>query len=460
MAETLPNNVDAEKSLIACLLLFPRDYISICISSKLSDKDFFSKAYSYIYKAILVLYNNNRLIDCVTVGDELMKAWQLEYIWGMEALYEISASLLSTNWFIEYLKVVKEKSALRKIIKMCETSRTKSMDQWDSEQILAALRLDFYNFLNNDVIDSWGCTLDEAYDTLLAAVESWWLKPLCSTGFKEIDDYVAWFTETAVWVVGARSSHGKTTLVLNFLMNAVNQWIKVCYFSIEQDRTEIVQKTTSMLCWIPSQAYKAWASEELAKAIRESKDKARALFKNFVVFDKITRYEHIRNEIYAQAWQWAKLFCVDHILLITWDKKSGNSARDIWDIVNGFKQIAQELWVCIILVSQFNRELDKRMDPTPKMTDFNGSSDIENIANVAIWTFRPEFFYKDDCSIEDKWILEVSILKNRWGMLPQIPLRLWCDMAVSQVWSNPEPSRPIPAEAIHEINYDDYEIWD
>lgn len=74
MAETLPNNVDAEKSLIACLLLFPRDYISICISSKLSDKDFFSKAYSYIYKAILVLYNNNRLIDCVTVGDELMKA--------------------------------------------------------------------------------------------------------------------------------------------------------------------------------------------------------------------------------------------------------------------------------------------------------------------------------------------------------------------------------------------------
>ena len=223
-----------------------------------------------------------------------------------------------------------------------------------------------------------------------------------------------------------------------------------------------------MIWWIPSQAYKWKASPELLERLKETKTKAKQMLRNFIIFDKINRYEHICNEIYAQAGQWVKIFCVDHVLLIKWDKKSSNNARDIWEIVNGFKQVAQELGVCIILISQFNRDQDKRMDPDPKMSDFNGSSDIENIANVAIWLLRPEYFDKY-CDAQDKGILKVFILKNRWGMVPSMEIRLWCDMALSQVWDNPEPAEmkssvnpnAIKVDDVSKtVDWDDIEIWD
>lgn len=467
MAETQPNSVDAEKSLLACLLVSPKDFISICISSKLVEADFYSRAHWYIYKAILELYNSNRNIDVITVSDELSKMWQLDYIWGIDYLWEISTYILSTDWFIDWLKIVKEKSALRNIISMVNIAKAKAMSQWDSEQILAWLRTDFYKFLNNDVIDSGWCSLEEAYDKLVDDMESWGLEPLCKTWFKSIDDYVSGFTETSIWVIWARSSQGKSTFAHNLLMNAVNQWVKVCLFSMEMNRAEVVQKVTSMIGWIPSQAYKWKASPELLQRLKETKEKTKSMLKNFIIFDKINRYEHICNEIYAQAGQWVKLFCVDHVLLIKWDKKSGNNARDIGEIVNGFKQVAQELWVCIILISQFNRDQDKRIDPDPKMSDFNGSSDIENIANVAIWLLRPEYFDKY-CETQDRGILKVFILKNRWGMVPTSEIRLWCDMALSQIWDNPEPaemkSSLNPAEKVEDISqtvdWDDIEIWD
>lgn len=467
MAETQPNSVDAEKSLLACLLVSPKDFISICISSKLVEADFYSRAHWYIYKAILELYNSNRNIDVITVSDELSKMWQLDYIWGIDYLWEISTYILSTDWFIDWLKIVKEKSALRNIISMVNIAKAKAMSQWDSEQILAWLRTDFYKFLNNDVIDSGWCSLEEAYDKLVDDMESWGLEPLCKTWFKSIDDYVSGFTETSIWVIWARSSQGKSTFAHNLLMNAVNQWVKVCLFSMEMNRAEVVQKVTSMIGWIPSQAYKWKASPELLQRLKETKEKTKSMLKNFIIFDKINRYEHICNEIYAQAGQWVKLFCVDHVLLIKWDKKSGNNARDIGEIVNGFKQVAQELWVCIILISQFNRDQDKRIDPDPKMSDFNGSSDIENIANVAIWLLRPEYFDKY-CETQDRGILKVFILKNRWGMVPSSEIRLWCDMALSQIWDNPEPaemkSSLNPAEKVEDVSqtvdWDSIEIWD
>lgn len=468
MADTQPNSVDAEKSLLACLLIEPKDYLSICISSKLVESDFYTRSHWYIYKAILTLYNSNRLIDCVTVSDELSKMWQLDYIWGIDYLWDLVSYIMSTSWFIDWLKIVKEKSALRNIITMINSAKAKAMSQWDSEQILAWLRTDFYKFLNNDVIDSGWCSLEEAYDKLVDDMENWWLEPICRTWFKSIDDYVSGFTETAIWVIWARSSQGKSTFAHNLLMNAVNQWVKVCLFSMEMNRAEVVQKVTSMIWWIPSQAYKWKASPELLERLKETKTKAKQMLRNFIIFDKINRYEHICNEIYAQAGQWVKLFCVDHVLLIKWDKKSSNNARDIWEIVNGFKQVAQELGVCIILISQFNRDQDKRMDPDPKMSDFNGSSDIENIANVAIWLLRPEYFDKY-CDAQDKGILKVFILKNRWGMVPSMEIRLWCDMALSQVWDNPEPAEmkssvnpnAIKVDDVSKtVDWDDIEIWD
>ena len=433
MAETLPNNVDAEKSLIACLLMEPKQNISVCITWKLSESDFYSREMWEIYRCMLSLYTHWTEIDFVSLADELAKDWRGNLT--QEYLMELSAIIMSYQNILTYIKIVKEKSALRQLIKMCQVSKTRAMAQWDSAEILWDLRKEFYTFLRKDVLDSWGCTLDDAFNDMIKAMDEGWLKPICNTWFKSLDSYVVGFMETAIWVIWARSSHGKSTLALNLLMNAVNQWIKVCLFSLEVDRQEIVQKIVSISWWINSQEYMWTPTETFKKKLEDTRDSLNGWLKNFVVFDKIKRYSQICSEIYAQAQQWVKLFCVDHIILIDNERKnSNNSARELWDVVNWFKWLAQELNICIILISQFNRWIDKRVLKDPQLSDFSGSSDIENIANVALWLFRPEYEEKWDVAPEDKGKLDVYVLKNRWWPIPPDKIRMWCNMWISMVW--------------------------
>ena len=430
----LPSDVEAEKGLLSCLMVEPT-YMSIAISSKLEPKCFFLEPHQLIYDAMLDVFYEWWTMDFITIGNKLSQKWTYDKAGTNEYVMEVAGFTLWTSWFLDYLKIVLDKYKLRMLISSMNTLTAKAMGHESSSEIISSLRADYYQFLNSDSLDKGWATLEEACDNLIKDLEEWWLKPICKTWFKELDDYVWWFTETAVWVVGARSSHGKSTLALNFLMNAIQQWVKSCLFTLEVDRSEIAQKAVSILWWIPSQAYKAEPTEELLSRIKEERQKRADMLKDLVIFDRINRYEHICNEIYAQAAKWTKIFCVDHIILVQGQKKSWTSARDIWDIVNWFKQIAQELNVCIILISQFNRDLDKRMIQEPKMSDFNGSSDIENIANVALWLRRPEFWEKDDCLPELKNVLQVYLLKNRWGMIKTSPINLWCDMAMWRIWS-------------------------
>ena len=155
-------------------------------------------------------------------------------------------------------------------------------------------------------------------------------------------------------------------------------------------------------------------------------------------------------------------------------EKRQNKANEIWDIVNGLKSIAQELDVCIILVSQFNRRVDDRIIKEPQMADFNGSSDIENIANVAIGLQRQEYLEKDDCMEEDKNTIDVYILKNRKN--PIANLRFKCDMSTSKIYNEwlinrwnaggnkdlkktPENVWYITSR-VSEIDYSEYEVGD
>lgn len=429
-----PSDIEAEKALLYCLMMEPT-YMSIAISSKLEPKCFYLQPHQFIFEAMLDVFYEWWEMNYITIWDKLTKRWNYEKAWTDEYLLELASLTVWFSWFLEYLKIVLDKYRLRMLINSMWILTAKAMGHESSSEIISSLRADYYQFLNSDSLDKGWATLEEACDNLIKDLEEWWLKPICKTWFKELDDYVWWFTETAVWVVWARSSHGKSTLALNFLMNAIQQWVKACLFTLEVDRSEIAQKAVSILWWIPSQAYKAEPTEELLTRIKEERQKRADILKDLTIFDRINRYEHICNEIYAQAAKWTKIFCVDHIILVQSQKKSWTSARDIWDVVNWFKQIAQELNVCIILISQFNRDLDKRMIQEPRMSDFNGSSDIENIANVALWLWRPEFWEKEDCLPELKWVLQVYLLKNRWGMIKTSPINLGCDMAMWRIRS-------------------------
>ena len=114
-----PHNTEAEKGVISWVLL-DNETMWIYDSDQLGYKDFYQKEFSLIYEAIQQLWGARKTIDVVTLSDQLDKNWNLDVIGWTNYLYELSAFLFSTQPCAEYSKIVKEKSLLRQVLKVCQ----------------------------------------------------------------------------------------------------------------------------------------------------------------------------------------------------------------------------------------------------------------------------------------------------------------------------------------------------
>lgn len=427
----LPYNSDAERGLLSCILIEPT-LIPECISRKLKSDDFYNVNAQHIYNAIINLYYKNMSINPVTVGDELKTMKVYELCWWLEALYELNAFEFNTEPFSDYVSIVISRSRQRQFIREIKKIIPLAYDN-SSDDAMSKLRVATHSLLNSEFNSSeWGL-LGKSYDKLVDAMKAGWLKPICYTWFDLLDEYTKGFWETAVWVVWARSRMWKSTLCINMLINACKQWVKCCLFTLEVNAQEVSEKIMSNICWIDSAEFNAsWMTDEVLQKIEEWEAEVKPVKENLYIYDKTRRYEDIISQIYALSWQWVKIFCIDHLLLIKSQEKRQNKVNELWDMVNGLKWIAQELDICIILVSQFNRRVDDRYDNEPRISDFNWASDIENIANVALGIVQVEMIDKDWCAEEDKNTMDIYILKNRKN--PIANFRYKCDMAYSKVY--------------------------
>lgn len=434
----VPYNSEAERWLLSCLMIDPT-LIPECISRKLTDKDFYNKNAQLIYQAIMSLYYKNMSITPITVWDELQTMKVLDVCWWVDALYQLNILELNASAFYDYINIVIARSKQRQFIREIKRILPMAYDT-SSDDVMSKLRVATHSLLNWDLSESKWWQIGKAYDKLIETLKAWWLKPICNTWLKELDYYTKGFWETAVWVIWARSGMWKSTFVLQLLINACLQWAKCCMFSLEVNEQEISEKIMSNIWWIPSQAYNSNVVDaKIIERIEKIEPKVKPIKENLYVYDKLRRYEDIVSQIYALAWQWVKIFCIDHLLLIKSSEKRQNKVSELWDIVNGLKGIAQELDICIILVSQFNRRVDDRIVKEPQLSDFNWASDIENIANVAIGLQRMEYLDKEDCMDEDKNTIDVYILKNRKN--PIANLRFKCDMSISKIYDEWEVNR-------------------
>lgn len=114
-----PHNIEAEKGVISGVLL-DSEIIWVYDGDKLGYKDFYQKEHSFIYEAIQQLWSARKTIDVVTLSDQLSKNGNLDFVGGVNYLYDLSTFLFSTQPCAEYSKIVKEKSLLRQVLKTCQ----------------------------------------------------------------------------------------------------------------------------------------------------------------------------------------------------------------------------------------------------------------------------------------------------------------------------------------------------
>ena len=417
-----PHSIEAEKWVISWALM-DNETVWIFEWDRIIPDDFYQKEHGMIYKAISQLWNDKKTIDPVTVADQLSKNWDLENVWWIDYLYELAAFLISPSPCVEYSKIVKEKSLLRQVLKVCQQITWDAYEQKDTVQIFDSIEKRIYDLTQSQVwdgilsieeilkkrVEDYMDIVDHPENFNANKVNSW---------YNQIDEMLTGFKPGELIILAARPSMWKTAFALNLLTNiALDQGKSVAMFSLEMSKESIVDRIMSEVSWVPMYKISKWnldnadfaqmwdAMEKLSTAKIFIDDKSWVTVP--ILKSKLRKLKIEKNEL--------DLVIIDYLQLMHADVfQWGNRVLEISEISRWLKELAKELQVPIIALSQLSRKVEERVDKKPQLSDLRDSGSIEQDADSVLMLHREEYY---DPDTDRKWATDVCVRKNRnWAV--------------------------------------------
>ena len=418
-----PHSREAEESVIGAVLL-SADAVNIALE-KLHPEDFYRPSHQVLFEAITDLFDANEPIDAVTVSEALRRNDALERIGGVPFLTSLLESVPTASNVEYYAAIVEEHALRRRLMKV--GGRLNSLAMTIDEPISDVLdRAEQEVFaVSERRIGEGLAPIDPLLAPAIERAEE--LNRLGSEitgiplGFRDLDRKLAGLHPTNLVIVASRPGMGKSSLALNIAQNVAVQGHPVAVFSLEMSREEIV---TRMLCAegrIDSQRLRTGRLGE--NDFTKLSNAASVLYKKPIFVDDSPGLTV--TEIRAKARRLKRrpglaLVVVDYIQLMHSPGGSENRQQEIATISRNLKNLARELQVPIIALSQLNRSLESREDKRPRLGDLRESGAIEQDADVVMFIYRHEYYQPE--AQETKGIAEVAIAKHRQGATGRVDM--------------------------------------
>ncbi|MFA9458339.1 replicative DNA helicase [Halalkalibacter sp. AB-rgal2] len=421
---TPPQNIEAEQAVIGAIFLSADALVTA--SERLAPDDFYRASHQRIYEVMLDLSEKDEPVDLVTVTSELQDRKWLDDIGGIAYLSDLSNSVPTAANVEYYTKIVEEKSILRRLIKV---STSIAADGYASEEevdtILSEAEktiLDVAQRKNTSAFISIKDVLVETYEKIEMLQNQQGEITGIPTGFQELDRMTAGFQRNDLIIVAARPSVGKTAFALNISQNvATATGENVAIFSLEMGASQLVQR---MLCAegnIDAQRMRTGAlnAEDWQKLAMAMGSLAKAGIyiddtPGVKVNDIRAKCRRLKQE------QGLGMIMIDYLQLIQGNGKSGeNRQQEVSEISRTLKQIARELEVPVIALSQLSRGVESRQDKRPMMSDIRESGSIEQDADIVAFLYRDDYYDKES---EIQNIIEIIIAKQRNGPVGTVEL--------------------------------------
>ena len=416
-----PHNLDAEKGVL-CGALMDNELLYYYDGISLIPEDFYQREHAFIYQAIKALWTARKTIDVLTVADQLGKSDLLDTVWGNDYLYELSWFLMSTSSCAEYVKIVKEKSVLRNILKTSQKIIGDVYEQKDTMGILETIEKRIFDLTQDNVaekVHSIGEILNkrvEEYMDIVDHPEKAHNRKVFS-GYKWLDEMLGWFKPAELIILAARPSMGKTAFALNILRNiAVDQKKSVALFSLEMSSEQIADRILSMQSSIPMHKItKGRLDTEDFSIMGESMEVLSEA--NVYIDDKwSTTIPELKSKIRRLKIEKGSLdmVIIDYLQLMSGSNSgySGNRVQEISEISRWLKELARELEMPIVALSQLSREVEKRVDKKPQLSDLRESGAIEQDADAVLMLHREDYY---DPDTDKKWSTDICLRQNRNG---------------------------------------------
>lgn len=423
-----PHNVEAEKGLLCCILL-DNEVMFLCDSVFLLPEDFYQKEHQMIFEAMKDLWVGRKTIDIITLADALVKRQYFELAGGNDYLYEISTAVMTTAVGGEYAKIVKEKAVLRNILKACQGIIGDVYEHKDTLEIIDSIQKRIFDLTQFDMSDSTKHIkeiLEQRVEEHMELVDNpdKLNEHKVMSGYSKLDDYTSGFKPGELVILAARPSMGKTAFALNLLLNAALKHGKsVAFFSLEMGGEQIVDRMLSAVSEIHmSRMQKGQLNEtdfaELGEAMEKLGDTSVFIDDQGGATIPTLKSKLRKIKIERGA---LDMVIIDYLQLMSGagSKFAGNRVQEISEISRGLKELARELKIPIIALSQLSRNVEARVEKKPQLSDLRESGAIEQDADTVIMLYRDEYY---DPDTDRKGTADVLIRKNRNGQVGEVEL--------------------------------------
>lgn len=419
-----PHDANAEKSVLGGMLIDANAVNNV--AEILQPKHFYYPEHARIYEAILTLFDKSKPIDVVTLAAQLKEEGQLKKVGGSSFLSDLIETVPTSAYVKSYAEIVKDSYVKRKLITMASQLVEQSFNEkGDVRELMNVAETEIFalsqSFLKRDFTEIKE-VLAESFERLETFMKSDTQLRGVPTGFTALDSKLAGMQDSNLIILAARPGMGKTTLGLNIAMHvALKEKMPVGFFSLEMSKEELVDRLLVGQADIDAWKLKTGklgdedysrltqAMGELAEApifiddtpgasILEMRTKAR----------KLTIEKNLR------------LVVVDYLQLATTGQRTESRVQEVGMISQSLKNLARELKVPVLALSQLSRAIEHRGEKRPQLADLRESGSIEQDADVVMFIYGQDD--ADELMDDSKRIIKLLIAKHRNGPTGEIDL--------------------------------------
>jgi replicative DNA helicase len=427
LEKPLPSSEESERVILGAVLL--DNAVIAQAVEHLKPEDFYSPLNRRVFGAMIALFEKQSSIDPILIGEELKKEGSLDSIGGVATITNLTFGLPHFSNVEEYIRVVRDKSMLRQLVRTCNTITGDALaEEDDAEIVLDRAEQQIFDLAEERTKESF-TRIEPVAERVLARVKEYQESGVThgitglSTGFTQLDELTSGLQRTDLVIVAGRPAMGKTAFCLTVAQNAaLRSDAVVALFSLEMSKEQLVTRMLASEAHINAHRFRTghlmgteW--ERLATAIgtlSEAKifiDDSPAI-SPLEIRAKARRLKADQKEL--------DLIVIDYLQLMgAGGRRTENRQQEVSQISRELKALAKDMNVPVLALSQLSRAPEARNPPRPLMSDLRESGSIEQDADVVAFIYREDYYKETE---ENRGLAELILAKQRNGPTGNVKL--------------------------------------
>ncbi len=418
-AKSLPRAVEAERSLLGCVLM---DKVAVArVVDVLLPRDFYKEKHRFVFESVVELFEKGEPVDVLTVSNRLEEKEVLKEVGGRTYLTELVNSVPTAAHVMEYANIVQKKRVLRDLIEASHhILQLGYKEEEEVEVLLDKAEERIFSIAEDRLSQDFvpvKSTLEEAFERIDSLSKQKGTPRGVSTGYRQLDNLLAGLQKSDLILLAARPSVGKSALALNFASHAaLEENVPVGIFSLEMSKDQVVDRLIAAESGIDLWRLRTGrvSGGEKSNDFERIRRALGVLSEAPIYIDDSATSNILQMRAMArrlQAKRGLGLLIVDYLQLVEPRIMADSMVRQITEISRSLKGLARELEIPVLALSQLSRRVERRTPPRPILADLRESGALEQDADVVMFIYRK----REENSNRYKNKSEIIVAKHRNG---------------------------------------------